>query len=118
MSLDDSAIARLDEIRAKYDRLEAVVSPEAEKERAELADVAEKYATYREIRSMMIKLRSMWRTEASERRREKQLKSFTGLFEGKLELEEILKEKLGLPFEKDLKKSAAYEKVQQWDAEV
>ena len=118
MSLDESAIGKLEEIRAKYDRLEAVVSDEAEKEREQQADVAEKYATYREIKSMMTKLRSMWRTEASERRRSKQLKSFTGLFEGKLELEELLKEKLGLPFQKDIKKSAAYENVLRMEAEV
>ena len=58
------------------------------------------------IFSRIGKLKSMWRTEASERRREKQLKSFSSLFEGRLELELILLEKLGLPFKKSVEKPA------------
>jgi len=118
MVLDADAVSKLDEIKLKYDRLEANASPEAEAERASLADVAEKYATYKEIKAMMSKLRSMWRQEASEARRSKQLKSFTGLLEGRRQLEEILKEKLGLPFEKDIKPTPAYENVLKWQAEV
>ena len=118
MTLDADAVAKLDEIKLKYDRLEANASPEADAERASLADVAEKYATYKEIQVMMRKLKSMWRQEASETRRAKQLRSFTGLFEGRRQLEEILKEKLGLPFEKEIKPSPAYENVLKWEAEV
>ena len=118
MVLDADAVAKLDEIKLKYDRLEANASPEAEAERASLADVAEKYTTYKEIKSMMSKLKSMWRTEASETRREKQLKSFTGLLEGRQQLEELLVEKLGLPSNKDVKPNQAYENVLKWEAEV
>ena len=118
MTLDETTISKLEEIRGKYDRLAAVVSPEAEAERAQLSEVAEKYATYREIKQMMAKLRTMWRTEASERRREKQLKSFASLFEGRLELEESLKQKLGLPFQKIVTKPKEYDEVLKLSQEV
>jgi hypothetical protein len=118
MSLDSAAVEKLDDIKGKYDRLAAVVSPEAEAERAQLADVAEKYSTYKEIKQMMGKLRLMWKSEASERRREKQLSSFVKLYEGKIELEELLKQKLGLPFQKTLSKDKALEELTRIDAEI
>lgn len=118
MALDENSIQKLDAIRAKYDNLAAIVSPEADAEKAAIADVAEKYATYREIRAMMAKLKTMWRSEASERRRSKQLKSFVQLFEGRLQLEEALKEKLGLPYQKTVPKNQALEAVRKLEAEV
>lgn len=118
MSMDGLAISKLDEMKTKYDRLAAVVSPEAEAERASLADVVEKYSTYKEIKSMMGKLRMMWKSEASERRREKQLNSFIKLNEGKIELEEILKQKLGIPSLKMITKDKALEDLARYDAEI
>jgi hypothetical protein len=118
MSLDGLAISKLDEMKTKYDRLAALVSPEAETERASLADVVEKYSTYKEIKSMMGKLRVMWKSEASDRRRDKQLKSFIRLYEGKIELEEILKQKLGIPSLKMVTKDKALEDLARYDAEI
>ena len=101
-ALDESTLKKLDEMKQKYDRLTPVDSPEADAERAQMKEVVEKYVTYKEVKLMMVKLRSMWRTEASERRKAKQLKSFVDLYKGKLEIEEILKEKLGLPSKKEI----------------
>ena len=118
MSLDESTIMKLDEIKNKYERLSNVVSPESDAEKAKISDVVELYSTYREIKQMMIKIRSMWRTEASENRREKQFKSFVGLYEGKTELEESLKEKLGLPFQKSVQKSKSLENISKIESEI
>lgn len=95
-SLDETNVGTLEEMKSKYDRLINVVSPEAEEEAAKLKETVDKYSTYVEIKKLMSKLKSMHKNEASERRKEKQLKSFIDLYKGKLQLEEILKEKLGL----------------------
>lgn len=117
-SLDVDTIQKLDEMRGKFDRLSLVVSPESDSEKSLIQDVVEKYATYREIKAMMTKLRSIWRSEASERRRGKQLKSFTELYKGKLEIEEVIKEKLGLPSRKEIDEIKELGDVQKWDAEI
>lgn len=117
-ALDDATIAKLDDLKGKYDRLSAVVSPEAEAERAGIQEVVEKYATYKEVKLMMVKLRSMWRTEASERRRAKQLKSFMDLYKGRIEIEELIKEKLGLPFTKEVNHVEGLDEVNKLDAEI
>jgi hypothetical protein len=117
-SLDVDTIQKLDEMRGKFDRLSLVVSPESDTEKSLIQDVVEKYATYREIKAMMTKLRSIWRSEASERRRAKQLKSFTELYKGKLEIEEIIKEKLGLPSRKEIDEIKELGDVQKWDTEI
>ena len=117
-SLDVDTIQKLDEMRGKFDRLSLVVSPESDTEKSLIQDVVEKYATYREIKAMMTKLRSIWRSEASERRRAKQLKSFTELYKGKLEIEEVIKEKLGLPSRKEIDEIKELGDVQKWDAEI
>jgi hypothetical protein len=117
-ALDDSALKTLDGMKAKYDRLSAVDSPEADAERSQMQEVVEKYSTYKEVKLMMIKLRSMWRSEASERRRAKQLKSFMDLYKGRVEIEEILKEKIGLPSSKDVTKVEALDEVLKIDAEI
>ena len=96
-SLDSSSLARLEEMSEKYERLSNVDSPEADAEKAGIQELAEKYNTYKEVKTLMGKLRVMWRSEASESRKARQLKSFTDLYKGKLELEEIIKSKLGLP---------------------
>ena len=117
-SLDTDTIQKLDEMRGKFDRLSLVVSPESDTEKSLIQDVVEKYATYREIKAMMTKLRSIWRSEASERRRAKQLKSFTELYKGKLEIEEVIKEKLGLPSRKEIDEIKELGDVVKWDAEI
>ena len=117
-SLDTDTIQKLDEMRGKFDRLSLVVSPESDSEKSLIQDVVEKYATYREIKAMMTKLRTIWRSEASERRRSKQLKSFTELYKGKLEIEEVIKEKLGLPSRKEIDEIKEFGDVQKWDAEI
>jgi len=100
-ALDADTIGRLDELKEKFTRLSNVVSDESDAEKAKISDVVEKYDTYKEVKTMMGKLRLMWRAEASDRRKAKQLKSFTDLYNGKLEMEEVLKEKLGLPYNKE-----------------
>lgn len=99
-SLDVTTIGILEEMKNKYNRLINVVSPEAEEEIAKIKETVEKYSTYLEVKKLMTKLRSMYKNEASERRKEKQLKSFIDLYKGKLQIEEILKEKLGLEAKK------------------
>mmetsp|Transcript_17273 Transcript_17273/g.16606 ORF Transcript_17273/g.16606 Transcript_17273/m.16606 type:complete len:178 (-) Transcript_17273:225-758(-) len=117
-SLDIDTIQKLDEMRGKFDRLSLVVSPESDLQKSEIQDVVEKYATFKEIKAMMGKLRSIWRTEASERRRAKQLKSFTELYKGKLEIEEVIKEKLGMPSRKEIDEIQDLVDIQKWDAEI
>jgi hypothetical protein len=116
--LDIDTIQKLDEMRGKFDRLSLVVSPDSEAEKSLISDVVEKYVTYREINAMLTKLRTIWRSEASERRRGKQLKSFTELYKGKMEIEEVIKEKLGLPSRKEIDEIAELLVVQKWDAEI
>lgn len=100
-SLSKDVLDKLEDIRTKYDLLENLDSPDADQERAQLEEVAQKYKSYREVRVMLSKLKQMLKTEMSENRKEKQLNSFISLYKGKIELEEVLKEKLGLPFSKD-----------------
>lgn len=99
-ALDDTIISRLDEMKNKYDRLTNVDSTESDTEAAKLKETVEKYQTYIEIKKLMSKLKTMYKDEASESRKARQLKSFVDLYRGKLQLEEILKEKLGLPYKK------------------
>lgn len=67
---------------------------------------------------MMAKVRGMWKNEVSESRREKQVKSFSELFKGKAELEELLKQKLGLPYNKEIGPIPEVLAVQQIDQEI
>lgn len=101
-AFDGSTLSKLENIEEKYMRLANVDSSEADAERDSLKEIAEKYGTYKEVKTLMGKLRMMWRSEASESRKDRQLKSFTDLYKGQLELEELLKEKLGLPFDKEV----------------
>mmetsp|Transcript_17262 Transcript_17262/g.15572 ORF Transcript_17262/g.15572 Transcript_17262/m.15572 type:complete len:178 (-) Transcript_17262:106-639(-) len=117
-SLPPEAIVKLDEYKGKYDRLINVDSPEADSERAQLEDIVTKYNTYREVKLMMNKLKGMVKSEASDRRKERQFKSFLDLFRGKIELEEVLKEKLGLPFTKTPKAVEELNKLNQLNAEI
>jgi len=96
-ALDASTVAKLEEVSEKYARLSNVDSAEADAEKASIQELAEKYNTYKEVKTLMGKLRVMWRSEASESRKARQLKSFTDLYNGRLELEEVIKAKLGLP---------------------
>lgn len=118
MSLDDAAVERLEEMRGKFDRLRNVVSDEADKERNELAPTVEKYKTYVEVKILMGKIRMMWKSEASPTRKERQLNSFAQLLSGKQELEEVLKEKLGLPHSKTLPKIPEFEAIRKMDKEI
>lgn len=74
-----------------------VVSPEAEQEAEQLKEVAEKYGVCIEVKKMMTKLRSLYVNEASDKRKAKQLKSFIDLYKGKVEIEQLLREKAGFP---------------------
>lgn len=100
--LSEDVISQLEDMSGKYLRLLNLDSEESKTEQASMHETVEKYNTYKEIDGMMRKLRLMWRAEASENRKSRQLKSFIELYNGKLELEEVLKEKLGLPFNKDI----------------
>jgi hypothetical protein len=118
MALDDNTLSKLEEMNAQYKRLSAADSPENDAEKAKIVDVVEKYQTLVEIKGMLSKLRSMWRTEASDRRRQKQLDSFVSLYKGRVEIEEIIKEKMGIPFSKEEPKLAGLDEVARLDAEI
>lgn len=118
MTLDTSMIDKLDEMRSKYNRLKNVISDEAEKERSLIAPTVEKYQTYVDIKILMGKIRMMWKSEASQTRKERQLASFAQLYSGKLELEEVLKEKLGLPFTKGPPKIPEMEQIRKMDQDL
>jgi hypothetical protein len=118
MTLDNAVVDRLEEMRGKFDRLKNVVSEDAEKERSALAPVVEKYKTYVEVKILMGKIRMMYKSEASPVRKERQLSSFAQLYSGKVELEELLKEKLGLPFTKGPPRIPAMEEIRKVDREM
>ena len=101
-SLPESVIQRLDELKSQYDAVSSLDDPTANAEKEKLEEIVQKYQTYKEVRWMMIKLKNMYKGEASEQRKSRQLKSFIDLFKGRLELEEIIKEKLGLPYNKTI----------------
>ena len=109
--LDNDAILKLDEMKLSYERV-------SETEKAPMQDVIEKYATYREIRAMMSKLKQMYKSEASETRKAKQLKSFIALYKGRIELEEVLKEKIGFASKKPSMEMNELSAIEKWDAEI
>lgn len=116
-ALDDSTLLKLDEMKAKFDRLSAVESPDAEAEREKLKDTVEKYTTFKEVKLMMTKLRNMWKGEASDRRKARILKNFIDLYKGRLEIEEILKKNLGLPSSKEVL-IEGLDEISKLDAEI
>ena len=116
MGLPANTLSSLEEMQMKYDRLSAVVSPEAEAEMSGMTDMVEKYKTLKEIKVMLNKLKSMWKTEASERRRNKQLNSFMKLYQGRVEIEQIIADKMGVSFIDDNVETLT--EVQKYDAEI
>jgi len=117
--LDDATTSKLEEMRSKYELLSRIESEENTKEKSAMQETIDKYTTYREIKIMMNKLRIMWKSEASERRRARQLKSFVDLYRGRLDLEEVLKEKVGMPFSKSPSASIAeLDEVLRLDKEI
>ena len=99
-ALSSDVIQKLDDILDKYSRLNNVVSDDSDKEKSQIQPIAEKYSAYKDVTKLMTRLKRMIKTEASETRKAKQLKNFIALLSGKQEIEEILKEKLGLPYNK------------------
>jgi len=99
-SLPGDVISKLDDMLDKYNRLNNVVSEESEKEKTQIQPIAEKYSAYKDVTKLMSRLKKMIKTEASETRKAKQLKNFIALLKGKQEIEEVLKEKMGLPSSK------------------
>jgi hypothetical protein len=114
-SLDNDTIEKLEEMRSKFDRLSNVVSEDASAEKAKMQDIVEKYGTYREIKNMMGRLRQMWRSEASENRKARQLKSFVELYKGRMQIEDLLKEKLGMSTRKSAETIKELEDIEKWD---
>lgn len=100
-SLSHDIISQLDEMKAKYDRLVNLDLPEANQEREMMEDIIQKYSSYKEVKVMQIKLKNMILNEVSEKRKERQLKGFIDLYRGRLALEELIKEKLGLPYNRN-----------------
>ena len=80
-----------------------------------MQDIVEKYGTYREIKNMMGRLRQMWRSEASENRKARQLKSFVELYKGRMQIEDLLKEKLGMSTRKSAETIKELEDIEKWD---
>ena len=117
MVLDKNSVEKLEEIKNRYDNLANVETNEAIEEKAKLEDVVKKYGTYKEIKLMMGKLRTMWKTEESERRKSRQLSSFLSLYKGKVELEEALLEKIGAP-SRGPQELLGLSELQKWDAEI
>ena len=99
-ALSGDVIQKLDDILDKYSRLNNVVSDDSDKEKSQIQPIAEKYSAYKDVTKLMTRLKRMIKSEASETRKAKQLKNFLALLNGKQEIEEILKEKLGLPHSK------------------
>ena len=97
-ALEPSVVQQLDEMQTRYERLSNNASPEADNEVAKMAPIVEKYKAYVEVNKLLAKLRMIYKNESSASRKEKQLKGFLELYRGKLEIEEYLKEKMGLPF--------------------
>jgi hypothetical protein len=89
-ALEPHVVEKLQEIRDKYERLEHVVSPEAVTENSKMKELAEKFGTYLEVKKMMTRFRSMYKNEASDQRKARQLRSFISLYKQKSELEDIL----------------------------
>lgn len=96
-ALDSKVIERLDAMKDTYNKVVNVVSPEAEAEASKLKDIVEKYNTYTQIKTMMAKLKTVYKDEPLDQRKERQLKNFLDMYRGKVELENVLLEKLGLP---------------------
>mmetsp|Transcript_27685 Transcript_27685/g.46538 ORF Transcript_27685/g.46538 Transcript_27685/m.46538 type:complete len:183 (+) Transcript_27685:67-615(+) len=99
-ALEPEVVEKLEEITGKYERLANVDSPESEDEASKLKETAEKYGTYLEVKKMITKVRTMYVNEASDRRKSRMLKSFIDLYKGKVEIEQILREKAGFPSSK------------------
>jgi hypothetical protein len=96
-ALEPQVIEKLQGIRDRYKRLENVVSPEAETEASKLKNIAEKFGTYMQVKKMMTRFRSMYKNEASDQRKARQLRSFISLYKQKSELEDILLRDAGFP---------------------
>jgi hypothetical protein len=96
-ALDPRAVEILEGMKEKYNQLNNLASPETETEAKTLKTIVNKYNTYLEVKKMMIKLRILYKNEASDQRKAKQLKSFIGLMKGKLEIEAVLTQQVGLP---------------------
>lgn len=116
--LSKEALSQLDDIKAKYDRLTNVVSPEATEEMQKLESIVQKIKSYKEVRIMMSKFKIMLKSEVSETRKAKQLNSFISLMKGKIELEEVLKEYLGLPFDKTPKLPESLTELEKIDQQI
>ena len=96
-ALDVHVVEKLENIRNKYLLLENVVEPEAMVEAESLKEVAEMYRSYLDVKKMIGKFRTMYKNETSVTRKEKQLKSLLSLYNGTLEAERLLSEKVGIP---------------------
>ena len=116
--LPDNAIATLDDIKSQYDLLSNLDDPESISKKSKIEELVQKYLTYKEVKLMMVKLKNMWKGEASERRKERQLKSFVELYRGRLELEEIIKEKLGLAYSKTAPDLKGWNDILKIEAEI
>ena len=82
-AFDGSTIAKLEDIQEKYKRLANLDSADADAERDSLAEIAEKYGTYKE-EDPDGQASDDVESEASESRKARQLKSFTDLYKGQL----------------------------------
>lgn len=96
-ALAPDSVDKLEDMLKRYDMIKNVDSEEANAESAKLKEAAEKYETYKEVKKLMIKIKSMYSGEVSELRKSKQEQSFIDLYKGKLQLEEILQKHLGVP---------------------
>eukprot|EP01039_Chlorochromonas_danica_P006225 gene6226-6863_t len=101
-ALDPKIKATLEEMKEKYDHHQLNHHHHADGgnhdvENNHQKEVVEKYNTYLEVQKILIKLRIMLQYEASQQRKAKQLKNFIDLYKGKLEIENVLCEKLGYP---------------------
>jgi hypothetical protein len=117
-ALPKEAIDQLNEIRDKYNRLVNIDSPEANEEVKKLDDIVQKYNSYREIKALLTKFKTMLKLEVSENRKEKQLASLISLYKGRVELEEVLKEKLGMPYNKNPPTFPSVLELQKLDSEI
>lgn len=109
--------AKLEDTRERYEKLSSSIGSENEAEAAKLKDLAESYNSYLEAGKILRKIRTMYKNEPGEARKARQLKSFMELYAGRVELEQAIKEKMGLPVAK-VAIPAEISEIKKWDATV
>ncbi len=118
-AFDAEIFQRIIETFEKYDPiLQSLGGEKFVEEYPDIMDLAEKHEIYLETQELLVKMRIILKEERSAQRREKQLKNFIDLYLAKLELEEVIKQKLGLPFNTVVDTPPEILRLQQIDSDI